>query len=121
MLKRELTRIAFAGGIGIALAIYLFAAQQADTVWEVLLIPFYCIGSLYATTALLKLVGKIIKSYFSAQFFSLLVNPLWGTILCVFLLVMGLSAVIAFGWIYGLGKCVVRVVKACELDHRCLQ
>ena len=119
MLKRELTRIAFAGGIGIILALYLFFTGETEITLGILLVPVYCIGAFYAATTLFRLVGRLFKIYFSAQFFSLLVNPFWGTVICLFLLVIGLCAAISFGWIYGLGKCIVRIVKASKLDRGC--
>lgn len=93
MMKREVIRILVAAGIGVIVA--LVWAYRSDSVcWEMLLLPFYFVGTFYAGSVLFKLIGGVLKTYFSGQFTSLLMNPLWGTIVCLLFLVLGLSAVL---------------------------
>lgn len=77
MMKREVIRILVAAGIGVIVA--LVWAYRSDSVcWEMLLLPFYFVGTFYAGSVLFKLIGGVLKTYFSGQFTSLLMNPLWG-------------------------------------------
>lgn len=76
MMKREVIRILVAAGIGVIVA--LVWAYRSDSVcWEMLLLPFYFVGTFYAGSVLFKLIGGVLKTYFSGQFTSLLMNPLW--------------------------------------------
>ena len=84
-----------------------------------LLLPFYFVGTFYAGSVLFKLIGGVLKTYFSGQFTSLLMNPLWGTIVCLLFLVLGLGAVLAFAWLYGIGRCIYSIVVAHQLDKQC--
>ena len=87
MMKREVIRILVAAGIGVIVA--LVWAYRSDSVcWEMLLLPFYFVGTFYAGSVLFKLIGGVLKTYFSGQFTSLLMNPLWGTIVCLLFLVL---------------------------------
>lgn len=118
MMKREVIRILVASGIGVIVA--LVWAYRSDSVcWEMLLLPFYFVGTFYTGSVLFKLIGGVLKTYFSGQFTSLLMNPLWGTIVCLLFLVLGLSAVLAFAWLYGIGRCIYSIVVAHQLDKQC--
>ena len=58
MMKREVIRILVAAGIGVIVA--LVWAYRSDSVcWEMLLLPFYFVGTFYAGSVLFKLIGGV--------------------------------------------------------------
>ena len=89
MLKREFIRIGILGGIGILIMLFIIFGDKNGENWLSLITPFYVIGMFYAGKILLKILGVVAKTYFSCQFMSLLINPLWGTVICVVLLCIG--------------------------------
>lgn len=121
MLKREFVRIGILGGIGLLIMIFIMLGDEGGVNWSSLIIPFYVIGMFYAGKILLKILGVVGKTYFSCQFMSLLINPLWGTVICVVLLCIGLAAIFSFGWMIGIGRCIYCLVTACQLDKQCLE
>ncbi len=119
MLKRELIRIGILGGISFLIMIFTIFEGENSVNWSLLIVPFYIIGMFYAGKILLKILGVVAKTYFSCQFMSLLVNPLWGTVICLVLLCIGLAAIFSFGWLIGIGKCIYCLVVAYQLDQEC--
>lgn len=120
MLKREFTRIGIVGGIGLLIMTFVMFGNEDGVNWSSLIIPFYVIGMFYAGKILLKILGVIARTFFSCQFMSLLINPLWGTLICVVLLCIGLAAIFSFGWMIGIGRCFYCLVSAYQLDKQCL-
>ncbi len=118
MLKREFARIGIVGGIGLLVMIFFMLGNEGVS-WLPLIIPFYFIGMFYAGKILLKILGVVSKTYFSCQFMSLLINPLWGTIICIVLLCIGLAAIFSFGWVIGIGRCIYCLFTAYQLDSVC--
>lgn len=121
MLKREITRIGILGGIGILIMLFVMFGKEDGVKWSLLIIPVYFIGMFYAGKILLKMLGAVAKTYFSCQFMSLLINPLWGTLICVLLLSIGLAVIFSFGWLIGIGRCICCLVSAHQLDRECLE
>lgn len=121
MLKRELIRIGILGGIGLLIMIFVMFGNENGVNWASLIIPIYIIGMFYAGKILLKILGVVVKTYFSCQFMSLLINPLWGTVICVVLLCIGVVAIFGFGWLIGIGRCIYCLVSAHQLDRECLE
>lgn len=121
MLKREFTRIGILGGIGLVIMTFVMFGNENGVNWSSLIIPFYVIGMFYAGKILLKVLGAVAKTYFSCQFMSLLINPLWGTVICVALLCIGLAVLFSFGWLIGIGRCIYCLVTAYQLDRQCLE
>ena len=121
MLKRELIRIGILGGIGLLIMIFVMFGNESGVNWASLIIPIYIIGMFYAGKILLKILGVVVKTYFSCQFMSLLINPLWGTVICVVLLCIGVVAIFSFGWLIGIGRCIYCLVSAHQLDRECLE
>lgn len=121
MLKRELIRIGILGGIGLLIMIFVMFGNENGVNWTSLIIPIYIIGMFYAGKILLKILGVVVKTYFSCQFMSLLINPLWGTVICVVLLCIGVVAIFSFGWLIGIGRCIYCLVSAHQLDRECLE
>ena len=120
MLKREFTRIGILGGIGLLIMTFVMFGNEDGVNWSSLIIPFYVIGMFYAGKILLKGLGVVTKTYFSCQFMSLLINPLWGTVICLVLLAIGLAVIFSFGWLIGIGRCIYCLVIAYQLDRQCL-
>lgn len=85
-----------------------------------IVIPFYLVGMFYAAKILMKLLGVVAKIYFSYQFMSLLINPLWGTVICLILLVLGVSAILIFGWLIGIGRCIYGLIAVYQIDQQCI-
>lgn len=121
MLKREFVRIGILGGIGLLIMLFIIFGNEDVVNWSSLIIPFYVIGMFYAGKILLKILGVVARTYFSCQFVSLLINPLWGTIICVALLCIGLAAIFSFGWMIGIGRCIYCLVTAYQLDKQCVE
>ncbi len=119
MVKRELIRIGTMALIGLVVSLVIGRNEDLSNYQMMLLIPVYFIGMFYAGKTLLKLLGVVAKVYFSCQFMSLLVNPLWGTLLCIVLLCLGLAFIFSFGWLLGLGKCIYCLITAYQLDKQC--
>lgn len=120
MLKREFTRIGILGAIGLMIMLFVMFGNEDGVNWSSLIIPFYVIGMFYAGKILLKILGVVAKTYFSCQFMSLLINPLWGTVICLVLLAIGLAVIFSFGWLIGIGRCIYCLVTAYQLDRQCL-
>ena len=120
MLKREFTRIGILGVIGLMIMLFVMFGNEDGVNWSSLIIPFYVIGMFYAGKILLKILGVVAKTYFSCQFMSLLINPLWGTVICLVLLAIGLAVIFSFGWLIGIGRCIYCLVTAYQLDRQCL-
>lgn len=110
MLKRELVHIGILGCIGLLIMLFVMFDNENGVNWASLIIPFYVIGMFYAGKILLKFLGVVFKTYFLGQFVSLLINPLWGTVICVVLLCIGLAAVFSFAWLIGIGRCIYCLV-----------
>lgn len=121
MLKRELIHIGILGGIGLLIMIFVMFGNENGVNWASLIIPLYIIGMFYAGKILLKILGVVAKTYFSCQFMSLLINPLWGTVICVVLLCIGVVAIFSVGWLIGIGRCIYCLVSAHQLDRECLE
>ena len=121
MLKREFIRIGVLAGIGLLIMIYVMFGYEEFANWYLMIIPFYLIGMFYASKILLKILCVVGKTYFSYQFMSLLINPLWGTVICVLLLCVGLAAVFSFGWLIGICRCIYCLVTAYQLDKQCME
>lgn len=119
MVKRELIRIAILAAAGVFVALFNIDWKNTDMYYLILMMPVYFVGMFYAGKLLLKLIGVVAKTYFSYQFMSLLINPLWGTVLCLILLCLGLIGILSFGWIIGLGRCIYCLVTAYQLDQQC--
>lgn len=121
MLKRELTRIAILGGIGFLIMLFVMFSGENGVNWSSLIVPFYVVGMFYAGKILLKILGVVVKTYFSCQFMSLLTNPLWGTVICLVLLCIGLAAIFSFGWLIGIGRCIYCLITSYHLDKQCME
>ena len=121
MLKREFTRIGILGAIGFVLMLVVMFNSEEGVAWSSVITPFYVIGMFYAGKILLKVLGIVAKTYFSAQFMSLLINPLWGTVICIVLLCLGLAAIFSFGWLIGIVRCICCLVTAYQLDQQCME
>lgn len=119
MVKREVIRIAVIGVVGFLVSLFYAKGEDGASHYGLLLIPLYFIGMFYAGKTLIKLMWMVARTYFSCQFTSLMVNPLWGTIICILLLILGLSVIFHIGWIIGLGKCVYCLVTAYQIDRKC--
>lgn len=119
MVKREMIRIGTMSLIGFLVSLFMIRNKGSTNNGLMILIPVFFIGMFYAGKTLLKLLGMIAKVYFSCQFMSLLVNPLWGSIICILLLCLGLFAIFSFGWLLGLGKCIYCLITAYQLDKQC--
>ena len=120
MLRREFTRIGILGGIGLLIMLFVIFGSEDGANWSSLIIPIYVIGMFYAGKILLKVVGTVTKTYFSCQFISLLINPLWGTVICVILLgIGGIAVIFSFGWLIGIGRCICCLISAYQLDREC--
>lgn len=119
MVKREIIRIVISAIVGFLVSLFWVNGDNKITYYGLLLLPLYFVGMFYAGKTLLKLLGMVAKTYFSCQFMSMLINPLWGTIICLLLLIFGLVVVFSFGWLIGLGKCICCLVTAYQLDQQC--
>lgn len=119
MLKREIIRIIVAMIVGLCVSLFWINGENEATYYMTLFMPVYFVGMFYAGKLLLKLLGMVAKTYFSWQFMSLLINPLWGTVICVVLLCLGVFAIFSFGWLIGLGKCIYCLITAYQLDQQC--
>lgn len=119
MIKREVIRIIVLALLGLLFALLYINSKNEVTYYSVLLLPVYFIGMFYAGKILLKLMGIVAKTYFSCQFVSLLINPLWGSILCIILLCLGLLAILSFGWLIGWGRCIYCMITAYQLNRQC--
>lgn len=119
MVKREIIRISIVAVMGFFISLLLMKKENEASYYAMILLPLYFIGMFYAGKTLLKLLGVVAKTYFSCQFMSLLTNPLWGTVICVILLSVGIVAIFSIGWLIGLGKCIYCLVTAYQLDQQC--
>lgn len=119
MLKREIIRIIVVMILGLCVSFFWIKGENEAIYYLTLLMPVYFVGMFYAGKLLLKLLGMVTKAYFSWQFMSLLINPLWGTVICVVLLCLGVFAILSFGWLIGLGKCIYCLITAYQLDQQC--
>ena len=118
MIKKEITRIVAVALLGFFVALFCINSKNKATYYFILLLPVYFVGMFYAGRTLIKLIGAVVKTYFSFQFMSLLINPLWGTILCLLLLCLGVLVILSFGWLIGLRRCIYCVVTAYRLDQK---
>lgn len=121
MLKRECTRIGILGTIGFVLMLVVMFSSEEGANWSSIITPFYVIGMFYAGKILLKILGVVVKTYFSAQFMSLLINPLLGTVICIVLLCLGIAAIFSVGWLIGIVRCICCLVTAYQLDQQCIE
>ena len=121
MLKRVFTLIGIRGAIGFIVMLFIMFSGEDGVNWSSIIAPFYVIGMFYAGKILLKILGVVAKTYFSAQFMSLLINPLWGTVICIVLLCLGLAAIFSFGWLIGIVRCICCLVTAYQLDQQCME
>ena len=119
MVKREVIRIIIIAVIGFVVSLCMYTEGNTVEYSAMLFVPIYFIGMFYAGKTLLKLLGMVAKTYFSCQFMSLLINPLWGTIICILLLILGVTAIFSIGWLIGLGKCIYCLITAYQLDKQC--
>lgn len=119
MVKREIIRISIIAVIGFVVSLFMHVAGNSTEYYTMLFMPIYFIGMFYAGKILLRLLGMVVKTYFSCQFMSLLINPLWGTIICILMLVLGLMAIFSIGWLIGLGRCIYCLITAYQLDKQC--
>lgn len=119
MVKREITRIVIMVCIGLIIAVAMIIRNGENINKEVLiLLPLYITGLFYTGTLLLKSLCFIIKTYCSCQFVSLLSNPLWGTIISVVLLFLGIMTVLSFGWVIGIFRCIYCLITAYQFDRQ---
>lgn len=121
MLKRECICIGVLGVIGLVIMISVMFGNENEVNWSSFIIPFYVIGMFYAGKILLKVLGVVAKTYFSCQFMSLLINPLWGTMICIVILCIGIAAIFSFGWVIGIVRCIYCLIIAYQLDKQCLE
>lgn len=121
MLKREFIRIGILGGIGLFIMLFIMFGNEDGVNWSSLIIPLYVIGMFYAGKILLKILGVVARTYFSCQFMSLLINPLWGTVICLVILCIGLAAIFSFGWLMGIGRCIYCLIMAYQIDRQCME
>lgn len=121
MLKREFIRIGILGGIGLFIMLFIMFGNEDGVNWSSLIIPLYVIGMFYAGKILLKILGVVARTYFSCQFMSLLINPLWGTVICLVILCIGLAAIFSFGWLIGIGRCIYCLIMAYQIDRQCME
>ena len=121
MLKREIIRIGILAIIGFMVSLFVHGEEKSVKYYAMLILPFYFVGMFYAGKTLLRLLVMIIKTYFSYQFMSLLINPLVGTILCMLLFTFGIAAIFCIGWLIGLGKCIYCLITAHQLDKQCMR
>lgn len=119
MVKREIIRISIIAAIGFVVSLFMYNEGNLTGFYAFLFMPLYFIGMFFAGKTLLKLLGMVAKTYFSCQFMSLLINPLWGTIICILLLFIGVTAIFSIGWLIGLGKCIYCLITAYQLDKQC--
>ena len=119
MIKREITRIVFMICVGLIIAVAIILRNGKSTDLEIIfLLPLYIIGLFYGGTLLIKAIGFIFKTYCSCQFVSLLSNPMWGTIVSIVLLVLGVIAVLSFGWVIGIFRCIYCLITAYQFDRQ---
>lgn len=118
MFKREMIRIGAIACIGFLAAVFFIYNENTSSYYVMLGMPMYFIGTFYAAKILLQLSGVVVKTYFTYQFISL-GDSFWKTLLCVFLLCLGLAVIFSFGWLIGLGKCIYCLVTAYQLDQQC--
>lgn len=119
MVKREIIRISVIAIMGFVVALLMLGESDLFKWYVLFFMPIYFIGTFYAGKTLIKLLGMVVKTYFSYQFMSLLTNPLWGTIICILLLVLGIAVIFVIGWLIGLGKCIYCLITAYQLDKQC--
>lgn len=101
--------------------LFVMFGNEDGVKWSLLIILVYFIGMFYAREILLKMLGAVAKTYFSCQFMSLLINPLWGTVICIVLLCIGLAVIFSFGWLIGIGRCIYCLVTAYQIDRQCVE
>lgn len=119
MVKREMIRIGINATVGFLVSLVFIGNEYTSNYYLMLFLPFYFVGMFYAGKILLNLLGKVVKTYFSCQFVSLLINPLWGTLICILLLCIGLITILSIGWLIGLGRCIYCLGTAMQLDQQC--
>lgn len=119
MVKREIIRIVVAAILGLSMSFFLINNDNKDTYYLLLFMPVYFVGMFYAGKLLWNLLCWVIKTFFTCQFMSLLINPLWGTLLSLILLCLGLLAILSFAWVIGLGKCMYCIISAVKIDKEC--
>lgn len=115
MLKRELLRVVLLGIVGVFVALYLYYTK-AYTVSNLYIIPLYVIGMVYAGKYLVKMILSWSRTYLSSQMTSLVVNPLWGSIICIIVFLVGLYLIIHYGWILGIVRCLYQLGSAFMTD-----
>lgn len=117
MLMRELSRIAILTILGFCVGLYMMISEDSSA-GIMLIAPTYLLGMFYAGKTLLGMVATIAKTYFQCQIMSLFTNPLWGSIICIVLLLLGMAIVLSVGWIIGIGKCIYSLYVARQLDNQ---
>lgn len=120
MLKRELIRISLLCTVGLLVMLFILLSEGYAIKWP-LLIPLYVLGTFYASKILLKILGKMARTFFSCQIMSFLINPLWGSIICMTLLAIGLAAIFSFGWLIGICRCIYSLIVAYRIDTQCME
>lgn len=118
MLEKELKRVLIICLIGMGIALVSISSRNSGEYGLLLVIPVYFLGIVYAGRKLLQAIGSIMKIFCSCEFISLLVNPLWGTILSVLLFCIGLLGILCLGWLFGLYKCGYGIWEAYRTDLR---
>jgi hypothetical protein len=96
MLQRELGFAAIVGFIGLILGI-LVAFHTGTWYWTFIGV-FYVVGTVYGIKLILKGIGKI-TSVSCASFFFL--RSMSQLIFNIFLMLVGISFILSFGWIIG--------------------
>lgn len=115
MLKREIIRVVFLGIIGVFLSLYLYYTENT-AISNLYIVPLYVIGMVYAGKYLIKLILYWSRTYLSSQMTSLIVNPLWGTLICIIVFLIGLYLIIRYGWILGILRCLYQLYTAFMMD-----
>lgn len=115
MLKRELLRVVLLGIVGVFVALYLYYTKEY-TVSNLYIVPLYVIGMVYAGKYLVKMILSWSRTYLSSQMTSLVVNPLWGSIICIIVFLVGLYLIIHYGWILGIVRCLYQLGSAFMMD-----
>lgn len=117
MFMRELSRIAILTMVGLAVGVYMMVRGDVS-VGIMLISPVYLIGMFYAGKTLLSMITAVAKTYFQCQIMSLFTNPLWGSIICMALFLLGMAFVLSIGWVVGIGKCIYSLYVARQLDNQ---
>lgn len=113
MLQREWSRIGLCALVGALLggltARPLLPAALAGAL--------YVIGLVYAGQMVLRMILWVLRTWFSYQMTSLIFKSLVGTLACSLLLSLGLSFALSVGWLAGLVRAVLALVRAAREDR----